>query len=38
MRTENNVTILVMEWGNETGTISVTFTDGKVSAKSKSVP
>jgi len=36
--TEGPTTTLVMEWGDETGSISVTFLDGKVSAKSKKSP
>lgn len=35
VRTDGKTTTQVMEWGDATGTISVTFVDGKVSAKSK---
>lgn len=34
-KTENGTTTRVVEWGDGTETITVTFTDGKVTSKSK---
>jgi len=36
MKTENGTTTRVVEWGVGTDTVTITFTDGKVTGKSKS--